>query len=51
MAELPDRMGRDVYYWEPVCVPGRGRDGWDENRGLLDENGCVGDVGQGVHSG
>lgn len=41
MAELPDKMGKGIYYWEPVCVPGPGRGGWSENMGLLDGNGCA----------
>lgn len=41
VAELPRRMGRGVYYWEPVCVPEGDRGGWNENMGLLDENGCA----------
>ncbi len=40
VAELPDRMGRGVYYWEPIGVPGGGG-GWNENMCLLDENGCA----------
>ncbi|MDE7045521.1 MAG: arabinogalactan endo-1,4-beta-galactosidase, partial [Acetatifactor sp.] len=39
VAELPDRMGKGVYYWEPICVPERGGGGWSENMGLLDETG------------
>lgn len=27
-----------VYYWEPLCVPGRTYGSWDENMGMLDEN-------------
>ena len=38
VAELPGRMGKGVYYWEPICVPGSGG-GWNENMGLLDEDG------------
>ena len=29
-----------VYYWEPVCAPGRGFGTWNENMGMFDEN-CV----------
>lgn len=39
VAELPNRMGRGVYYWEPICVPERDGGGWNENMGLLDESG------------
>lgn len=39
VAELPGGMGKGVYYWEPVCVPGQGKGGWDENMGLFDEDG------------
>lgn len=41
VASLPDGMGLGVYYWEPLCVPGRDGGGWAENMGLLDENGKV----------
>lgn len=41
VAELPNHMGKGIYYWEPVCVPVPERGGWDENMGLLDENGCA----------
>lgn len=41
VAELPGRMGRGVYYWEPLCVPENGGGGWSENMGLLDETGRV----------
>jgi hypothetical protein len=30
-----------VYYWEPLCIPARGHGSWDENMGMLDENGKV----------
>jgi len=39
VAELPGRMGKGVYYWEPICVPKSGGSGWSENMGLLDETG------------
>lgn len=38
VAELPRQMGKGIYYWEPICVPGTGG-GWSENMGLLDEDG------------
>lgn len=28
-----------VYYWEPLCYPAHGHGSWDENMGMLDENG------------
>jgi len=39
LAELPDGKGCGIYYWEPLCVPHPNRGGWDENMGILDENG------------
>lgn len=39
VAELPRKMGKGVYYWEPICVPRQDGGGWDENMGLLDESG------------
>lgn len=41
VASLPDCMGRGVYYWEPLNVPGPETNGWAENMGLLEENGRV----------
>lgn len=41
MASLPDRMGRGIYYWEPLCVPKKGSAGWASNMSLLDEDGNV----------
>lgn len=38
---MPDNMGRGIYYWEPLCVPYPDRGGWDENMGLLAEDGTV----------
>ncbi|MCM1044581.1 MAG: arabinogalactan endo-1,4-beta-galactosidase [Candidatus Gastranaerophilales bacterium] len=38
-ASLPDKMGRGVYYWEPLCVPDPAGGGWAENMGLLDAEG------------
>ena len=28
-----------VYYWEPLCYPGKGYGSWDENMGMIDEDG------------
>lgn len=28
-----------VYYWEPLCAPGKTYGSWDENMGMLDEHG------------
>ncbi len=39
VASLPDKMGRGIYYWEPLCVPGQGQGGWQENMGILDAAG------------
>lgn len=47
VASLPERMGRGVFYWEPLCVPQNGEGGWAENMGLLDETGRVLD---GIHA-
>ena len=41
VASLPNNMGRGVYYWEPLCIPREGDDGWSENMGILDESGRV----------
>lgn len=41
VSQLPDDMGKGVYYWEPICVPRPGEGGWSENMGLLDESGLV----------
>lgn len=40
-AALPDKLGRGIYYWEPLCVPKAEHGGWSENMGLLDEKGCA----------
>lgn len=45
VAELPDKMGRGIYYWEPLCVPEKDGGGWAENMGLLD---CEGKVMEGI---
>lgn len=39
VAGLPDKMGKGVYYWEPLCVPKIDEGGWSENMGLLAEDG------------
>lgn len=41
VASLPDKMGRGIYYWEPLCVPVPGKGGWEENMGLLAEDGRI----------
>ena len=28
-----------VYYWEPLCIPGKTYGSWDENMGMLDTSG------------
>lgn len=38
---LPDNMGKGIYYWEPMCVPRADKGGWEENMGLLAEDGTV----------
>ena len=30
-----------VYYWEPLCIPSKTYGSWDENMGMLDEEGKV----------
>lgn len=47
VAELPDHMGKGIYYWEPLCVPREGQGGWAENMGLLD---CDGKVMEGIRA-
>ena len=32
-------MPTGVYYWEPLCIPGKTYGSWDENMGMLDEHG------------
>ena len=39
MASLSDKMGRGIYYWEPLCIPRGDEGGWAENMGILDERG------------
>lgn len=41
VASLPEGIGRGIYYWEPLCVPSPGKGGWEENMGLLAEDGRV----------
>jgi len=41
LSSLPENLGRGIYYWEPLCVPGPEGGGWAENMGLLDEEGRV----------
>lgn len=40
-ASLPNKMGKGIYYWEPLCVPRPGGGGWEENMGLLDQEGRI----------
>ena len=47
MASLPDKMGRGIYYWEPLCIPRDGEGGWAENMGILDE---CGQAMEAIHS-
>lgn len=44
VTELPEKLGKGIYYWEPLCVPGE-EGGWSENMGLLD---CEGKIMEGV---
>ena len=30
MASLPDKMGRGIYYWEPLCIPRGDEGGWQK---------------------
>ncbi len=39
-AHVDNGMGRGVFYWEPMMIPGHGNGGWAENMGVIDENGC-----------
>lgn len=32
-------LATGVYYWEPLCTPGKEYGSWDENMGMLDEHG------------
>ena len=32
-------MPTGVYYWEPLCIPGKTYGSWDENMGMLDTRG------------
>lgn len=41
MASLPEKMGRGIYYWEPLCIPSEDGGGWEENMGLLTAEGQV----------
>ena len=38
-SEVSKELPTGVYYWEPLCIPGRTYGTWDENMGMLDENG------------
>lgn len=38
-AEASGKMNTGVYYWEPLCIPGKTYGSWDENMGMLDTNG------------
>ncbi|MCI5954366.1 MAG: glycosyl hydrolase 53 family protein [Lachnospiraceae bacterium] len=33
------KLPTGVYYWEPLCIPGKTYGSWDENMGMLDEHG------------
>lgn len=39
VAHMENGMGRGVFYWEPMMIPGHGNGGWAENMGVIDENG------------
>lgn len=38
-ASVSGDLPTGVYYWEPLCIPGRTYGTWDENMGMLDVNG------------
>lgn len=38
-ASVSGELPTGVYYWEPLCIPGRTYGTWDENMGMLDVNG------------
>ena len=38
-AEVSGNLPTGVYYWEPLCTPGKDYGSWDENMGMLDESG------------
>lgn len=38
-SSVADGRMTGVYYWEPLCIPGKTYGSWDENMGMLDENG------------
>lgn len=40
-SSMPDGMGGGIYYWEPLCLPGRGYGTWAENMSLMDTDGKV----------
>ena len=44
VASLPDKQGLGVYYWEPLCIPRPGDDGWSENMGILGATGQATDT-------
>jgi arabinogalactan endo-1,4-beta-galactosidase len=38
-ATVSKELPTGVYYWEPLCIPGKTYGSWDENMGMLDEHG------------
>lgn len=40
-ASLPECKGLGIYYWEPLNVPDSQTEGWEENMGLVGEDGRV----------
>jgi arabinogalactan endo-1,4-beta-galactosidase len=38
-AAVSKGLATGVYYWEPLCIPGKTYGSWDENMGMLDEHG------------
>ena len=40
-SSVSGKMPTGVYYWEPLCIPGKTYGSWDENMGMLDTNGKV----------
>ncbi len=38
-SEVSGDMRTGVYYWEPLCFPGKNISSWDENMGMMDTEG------------
>lgn len=40
-SEVSGELPTGVFYWEPLCSPGKNYGSWDENMGMLNEDGTV----------